>query len=240
MFSRRHRAAAVLLTGTFTLTALSACSGDDGEKDTSRDWSEAGPKAADLLDETSGVTLRLSTDDDPGVDYLSSATGTVIAEPPAFEGTVNGSVSGIPVTDVPVISVDDTMWINYALLGGWSDQFKPADLCAPDPALLLDPDAGISTVLTGTEDVKTGKRERGGKDNKETFQTYSGTATGDAVRSILPCAEGDAFDATYTVDDDGRLRTARLTGVFFPDAESVTYTIDVTEYGVTKDITAPR
>lgn len=234
----RTRVAAALLTGLFAATGLAACSGDEATK--GDDWSDAGVKAKKFLDETSGINVSISTGDDPGVDYLSAASGTIIADPPAFEGSANGSVSSIPVNGVPVISVGGTMYINHPLLGGWSDRFQPDDLCAPDPALLLDPDSGVSSVLTSSDDVKAGKSERGGKDNKETFHTYSGTATGDSIRAILPCAEGDDFEATYRIDDDGRLSSARLTGVFFPDSEEVTYTIDVTGYDVEKDISAPE
>lgn len=235
------RVAAGLLTGLLAVGGLSACSGDDGGGGGGgSSWSEAGAKAKELLDGTSGITVSISTTDDPGVDYLSSATGTIVADPAAFEGEVSGKVTGFAVNDVPVVSTDGTLWINHPLLGGWSDRFQPDDLCAPDPATLLSPDSGVSNVLTSSTDVEKGESERGGKDNKEVFTTWSGTATGDAIREILPCAEGNEFGATYRVDDDGYLRTARLTGVFFPDAEEVTYTIDVTGYDVTKDITAPE
>lgn len=233
------RVAAGLLTGLLAAGGLSACSGASGESNTPS-WADAGAKAKELLDGTSGIEVSISTGDDPGVDYLSAASGTIVADPPAFEGQVSGSVSGFAVTDVPVISVGGTLWINHPLLGGWSDRFQPDELCAPDPATLLSPDSGVSNVLTSSEDVEAGDSERGGADNKEIFHTYSGTATGDAIREILPCAEGDSFEATFRVDDDGYLRTARLTGVFFPDADEVTYTIDVTEYDVTKDITSPE
>ncbi len=235
------RVAAGLLIALVGSTSLAACGGDDKGGGAKADtWSDVGAKAKKLLDETSGVELTLATKDDPGVSYLSSAKGTIVANPPAFEGTVDGSVSGFSVTDVPVISVDGTLWINQALLGGWSDKFQPADLCAPDPAKLLDPSSGVSSVLTTSTDVKAGGSERGGKDNKEIFRTFSGKASGDAIRKILPCAEGDDFSATYRVDDKGYLRTARLSGVFFTDADPVTYTIDVTKYDATKDITAPK
>ncbi len=236
------RLAAGVLTGLFALSGLTACSGDGGGGggDDAPTWKDAAAKAKELLDGTSGIEVAISTSDDPGVNYLSAADGTIVADPPAFEGQVSGSVSGFPVNDVPVISVDGTLWINHPLLGGWSDKFQPKDLCAPDPATLLSPDSGVSNVLTSSEDVKAGESERGGTDNKEIFHTYSGTATGDAIREILPCAEGDAFDATYRVDDDGYLRSARLSGVFFPDADEVTYTIDVEKYDVTKDISAPK
>lgn len=63
---------------------------------------------------------------------------------------------------------------------------------------------------------------------------------GDTVRNILPCAEGDAFDATYRIDADGRLVQAEITGAFFPDTDAITYTIDVLAYDVEKDISAPE
>ncbi|MBM0123697.1 LppX_LprAFG lipoprotein [Pimelobacter simplex] len=232
------RVAAGLLSALVAVGALTACSGDDGgSKATS--WSDAGAKAKELLDGTSGIEVSLSTGDDPGTDYLSAASGTIVADPPAFEGTVAGRVSGFDASSIDVVSVDGTLWINAPILG-WTDQYQPADLCAPDPATLLDPSTGVSNVLTSSTGVKAGKSERGGTDNKEIFHTYAGTATGDSIRAILPCAEGDEFEATYRLDDEGHLRTARLTGVFFKDADPLTYTIDVTKYDVTKDISAPK
>ena len=236
------RVAAGLLSTLVAVGGLTACSGDDGGGggDGTPSWSDAGAKAKELLDATSGIEVSISTTDDPRVDYLKSATGTIVADPPAFEGTVDGKVAGFSVSDVPVVSVDGRLWIDHIALGGWSDRFQPKELCAPDPARLLDPASGVSSVLTSSTDVAAGKSERGGTDNKEIFHTYSGTATGDSIRRILPCAEGDSFDATYRVDDTGHLRTARFSGTFFPGADPMTYTIDVTKYDVEKDISAPK
>ncbi|MCW2842093.1 MAG: LppX LprAFG lipoprotein, partial [Nocardioides sp.] len=39
--------------------------------------------------------------------------------------------------------------------------------------------------------------------------------------------------------DSGELREARLTGVFYPDSDSMTYTIGFDDYGTEKDISAP-
>ncbi|TNM48267.1 LppX_LprAFG lipoprotein [Nocardioides albidus] len=234
------RLAAGLLSALVAVGGLSACSGDDGGGSAeAASWSDAGAKAKGLLDDTSGIEVSLSTGDDPGTDYLAAASGTIVADPPAFEGQVNGRVSGFEASSINVVSVDGRLWIEAPVIG-WTDRYQPADLCAPDPALLLDPSTGVSSVLTSSTDVKAGKSERGGKDNKEIFHTYAGTATGDSIRAILPCAEGDDFAATYRLDDEGRLRTARLTGTFFPDSEPVTYTIDITAYDVTKDISAPE
>ena len=60
------------------------------------------------------------------------------------------------------------------------------------------------------------------------------------MRNILPCAEGDDFDATYRIDADGRLTDAEITGEFFAGMDAITYTIEVQDYDVEKDITAPE
>ena len=47
---------------------------------------------------------------------------------------------------------------------------------------------------------------------------------------MIPSASGD-FDATYTINEDGELREAVLTGVFYPDTASMTYTLAFEDYG---------
>jgi lipoprotein LprG len=247
---RTTQVAAGLLTGLLSVTALASCSGDsDDSVSTNKeldadDDGEVSPEevmeGAKLhLDETSGVSVELSTGDDPGVDYLSAASGTIVADPPAFEGTVSGRVSGFDASSINVISTDGTLYVEAPVIG-WTDDYQPAELCAPDPALLLDPDTGVGNVLTSSEDLEEGDTERGGQDNKEVLTTFSGTAPGEAIRELLPCAEDDSYDVKYRVDGDGKLQSVDMTGTFFPDSEPVTYAIEVTGYDVTKDISAPQ
>ncbi|HWI43486.1 MAG TPA: LppX_LprAFG lipoprotein [Nocardioides sp.] len=246
----RSRVAAGLLTGLLAVSGLSACSGGgddtvsknkgidaDGDGKITPEEVMAAAKAE--LDKTSGVTVELSTGDDPGVDYLSAASGTIVADPPSFQGTVSGRISGFTASDIDVISVDGTLWVKAPVLG-WTDDYQPEKLCAPDPALLLDPETGVGNVLTSSEDLEEGDTERGGADNKQVLTTFSGTAPGDAVREVLPCAEDDSYAVTYRVDKDGKLDSLDMTGTFFPKSEAVTYAIKVTAYDVDKDISAPR
>jgi lipoprotein LprG len=58
------------------------------------------------------------------------------------------------------------------------------------------------------------------------------------VKNVIPTASGD-FDVTYTVTDDDELRTASLTGVFYENADPMTYTVTFEDYGTEKDIRAP-
>ena len=244
---RRLLAAAMI--GGLAATTVAACSGGDDpvtknkELDTDGDGTvspeEVLAGAKQKLDDTSGVQVSLSTDDEPDDgDYLASADGVIVADPPAFEGKVAGRVMGVKASDISVVSADGTLYVQVPVLG-WQD-VDPSDFCAPDPAQLLDPDKGVSPILTATEDLKEGDSELGGADNKETLTPYTGTVPGDTVRNILPCADGDSFDATYRINGDGELTEAEITGEFFPGNDSITYTIDVDEYGVEKDISAPE
>lgn len=232
---------------TLALATLTACSGDDD--------SPSGNQAADangddevtpqevlayaksLLDATSGVRLSLATDDTPDTDeYLKSAEG-VITTAPAFEGKAAGKFMGFEASDIGIVSVDGEFYVDVPVVG--YQTFDPDDLCAPDPALLLDPDDGVSGVLVAAEDLQEGESQRGGADNDEILTAYSGTVPGDAITNILPCAPGDSFDATFTITAEGQLRAAELTGEFFGGGGDLTYTIDISEYDVEQEISAP-
>ena len=102
----------------------------------------------------------------------------------------------------------------------------------------MDPDNGFSSILVETDGVEEGETVRGGADNSEVLTEYTGTVAGTVVENIIPSAEGD-FDVTYTVAENGELREARLTGVFYPDSDEMTYTVAIDDYGTEKDITAP-
>ena len=233
----RHLAALLVLG--LALGGLAACTDDDqGGKGDGEDAQEALEAAKTVLDETSGVTIALSTKDLPsGVTGITSAEGTGV-HPSAFEGTFKLSVSGLPA-DADVIAVDGKTYAkNSLLLPDWTE-IDPADYGAPDPAKLMDPDGGFSGLLAAAEDVKAGESVRGGKDNKEVLTAYTGTIASDAVAALIPAAEGD-FSFTYTISDADELREAVIKGAFYgADEGDVTYTLTLDDYGIEKEITAP-
>lgn len=244
-----RRLAAAALVGGLTVVSVAGCSGgddpvtnnedldDDGDGEVSPEEVMAAAKAR--LDGTSGVEISLNTDDEPETgDYLASAEGTLIADPPSFEGEVAGRVMGTTASDIAVISADGNLYVEVPVLG-WQE-LDPDDFCAPDPGGLLDPETGVSPILTATEDLEEGESELGGEDNEETVTPFTGTVPGDTVRNILPCAEGDDFDATYRIDADGNLTEAEITGEFFSGMDAFTYAIEVHEYDVEQEITAPE
>lgn len=212
-----------------------AVTGCGGKSSTHEDPATALKTAQQKLEDTSGVSLSLSTDDLPdGVQGLKSATGTV-TDAPAYDGTL-GVVTQLGSFSVPVRSVGGKVYAQIPLTPGWSE-VNPSDYGAPDPAQLISADTGVPSILAATEDPKSGKDVRGGTGNREVLSTYTGTVPASAVASIIPGASGD-FDATYALTSDDELRQVSLTGAFYGRTEN-TYTLVLTDYGTSKDITAP-
>ncbi|QWF24303.1 LppX_LprAFG lipoprotein [Nocardioides sp. LMS-CY] len=231
-----RRLSAALVAGVLALS-VAACGGsDDNGGGGDQTPEEALAAAKQTLDDTSGVELTLSTNDLPeGVTGVEKAAG-VGTHAPAFEGKITVVLSG-QAFEVPVVAVDEKVYVQLPLTTGWQD-IDPAEYGAPDPARLMSPDAGFSSLLDATTDLEAGESVRGGEDNKEILTEYTGTVSGDVVENIIPTATGD-FDATYTITDDGELRSADLTGVFYEDSDPMTYTVTFDGYGTEKDITAP-
>ena len=233
---RRRSPLLLAVCAVLAAGVLAGCGDDQKAVSDERNPEQVMDLAKTTLDETSGVNVSLKTTDlPPGVTGVKEATGVGI-HPPAFEGSLTVVLSGTDF-NVPVIAVDDTVYAQIPLTPGWSD-VDPAEYGAPDPARLMSPDAGFSALLPATEDLEEGESVRGGEDNSEVLTEYTGTVSGDVVQNIIPTASGD-FDATYTVSDNGELRSADLTGVFYEDSESMTYTVTFEDYGTEKDITAP-
>lgn len=221
------------LFAALAAVSLAACS---GSSDAGAAPEDALATAQQTLEDTSGVELTLTTDDLPdGVTGVEKAEG-VLTSAPAFDGTITVPLMGQAV-EVPIIAVDGKVYAEVPFTAGWQD-VDPAEYGAPDPARLMSADQGFTSVLAATTDLDKGDSVRGGKDNSEVLTEYTGTVPGDVVANVIPSASGD-FDATYEITDDGELRSAELTGVFYQDSESMTYTITFEEYGTEKDITAP-
>lgn len=227
-----------LLAAPILLAALvlGGCSENDTSSEPDTGPTERLAAAREILDETSGVRITLTTDDlAEGVDGLLRAEGYGTHEP-AFDGEIVVRYAGIEPT-VPIVAVGGTVYAQVPLTTGWSE-VDPAEYGAPDPADLMDADTGFSSVLTATEGVEEGEQVRGGEDNRDVLRTISGTVAGDVVAGIIPSAEGD-FDASYTLTDDDELRSMELTGDFY-GAGSMTYTITFDDYGAEPSITAPQ
>ncbi len=224
-----------LLVATTLLVAsgLSACAGDEGADELSPEDRLAAAKT--LLDDAAGVQINLQADKlPPAVNGLLSAEG-VGTHAPAFEGDIQVAAAGITAR-AEVIAVDGEV---YAILPFTTDfaPIDPADYQAPDPAALMEPEGGLSSLLTSAESVEEGEQIR---DGDVVLTEFTATIPGDVVAGVIPSAQADAdFETSFTLDDADQLAEVTMSGPFYPGADPVTYTIAFSRYGVTKDITAP-
>ena len=137
----RTRFSALAMALVAVLLGLTACSGDPKPEVRPEDTLAA---AKQNLDRTSGVRIGLSTPKLPtGVSGLVGADG-VATHDPAFKGTIKVAASGV-TADAAVVAVGGVV---YAKLPFTSKFVKidPADYSAPDPADLMNPDHGLSSV----------------------------------------------------------------------------------------------
>ena len=218
------------------LAVLVLGAGCGGGSSSDTDPADALATAQQKLEDTSGVSLSLTTNDLPeGVQGLRSASGTVTAAP-AYDGIL-GVVTDVGSFSVPVKAVGGTVYARIPLTLGWSS-VDPGDYGAPDPSQLISADKGVPSLLAATTEPKDGREIRGGPDNKDVLQTYTGTVPASAVSAIIPGATGP-FSATFALASDGELRQVELTGLFYAGGPANTYTLMLTDYGTSKDITAP-
>lgn len=227
---RRRTLAATALAAVL---ALSGCtSGSSSQERTPEDVLTA---AKTVLDETSGVRVVLEADAVPaGVDGILRASG-IGTHDPAFEGDLKVSTGGVEF-DVPVVAAQGKVFVQLPFTTEFVD-VDPTDYGAPDPAGLMEPEGGLSSLLTAAERVEEGEQVRSGED---VLAGYTATVPGEVVASIIPSASAEEdFDASFTIDEEDRLREAELTGQFYPGSDDVTYTISFDRYDTTADITLP-
>ncbi|MGD9961168.1 LppX_LprAFG lipoprotein [Nocardioides sp.] len=233
MFSSRQLIVAVALLGL----PLAGCSDSGEAAGAGKSPEDVIATAKTTLDETTGLDLDLVTHNLPDdVSGISGAEG-VATNAPAFEGELTVVLSGKSF-GVPVVAVDGKTYAQLPLVPVWSD-VDPGEYGAPEPADLVSPDKGFSAMLAATTDLEAGESVRGGKDNDEILTEYTGTVPSEAMSAIIPSVPEGNFEATYQIADNGELRQADLTGIFYDGSPEMTYTVTFQNYGTTKEITAP-
>jgi lipoprotein LprG len=226
------RAACAAVLAGFAL--LGACSDDDTSDASPDELRDRLASAKTQLDEAASIEFSLTADELPdGVTGLMDAEG-IGTHDPAFEGTV--TVSAMGGVNADVIAVGDDVYAKVSFTPDYTP-VDPSDLGAPNPALLFDPDVGVTTFLTSTGDLEAGEQSR---DGSLVLTTVTGSLSGDVVQRLIPTAESTAeFDVEYRLTDDDALHDAVMTGPFYGDAGDVTYTMSLTASDESVEITAP-
>jgi lipoprotein LprG len=224
----RVRTTAVLL-----LSALvtAACGGGSDES-----AGDLLARAKTTLDAASSVHFVLTSDGAPSGGTAVLGGEGDIARPASFEGTLQVQALGSSV-DAQVVSVDGTVYAQLPLTSGFS-VVDPATLGFGDPGALIDPDDGISQLLTAVESPELGEESRV---DGEVVREVTGSLPGDLVESLLTTEDpSQPVDAVFSIaTDSGELREVALTGPFFTADDAGGYTIVLSDFGADVQITAP-
>ena len=225
---RLRTTAALLLTAL----VLSGCGGRSSDESAG----DLLARAKTTLDDAASVHFVLTSDGAPaGGNALLGGEGD-IARPASFSGTLQVQAFGSSI-DAEVISVDGTVYAQLPLTTGYS-VVDPATLGVGDPGALIDPDTGISQLLTAAQSPELGDESRV---DGEVVREVTGTLPGDLVADLLT-SEDPAKDVTAVFSvatDSGELRQVELTGPFFSADDTGSYTIVLSDFGADVSITAP-
>lgn len=225
---RLRTTAALLLTAL----VLAGCGGGGSDESAA----DLLARAKTTLDDAASVHFVLTSDGAPaGGNALLGGEGD-IARPASFSGTLQVQAFGSSI-DAEVISVDGTVYAQLPLTTGYS-VVDPATLGVGDPGALIDPDTGISQLLTAAQSPELGDESRV---DGEVVREVTGTLPGDLVADLLT-SEDPAQDVTAVFSvatDSGELRQVELTGPFFSADDTGSYTIVLSDFGADVSITAP-
>jgi lipoprotein LprG len=232
---RLLRPAALVLLAAAALASVTNCSGGNSSAADSSEPTQMLADAKQALDDAGSLEFTLATDDLPsGTGGVLTAHGTG-THAPAFEGDLSVSQSGLTI-GAEVVAVDGKVYAKIGPLPTFTE-IDPADYNAPDPAALMSRQTGLSALLTAATDVTADGQVREGSD---LLTKITGTVPGDAVAALFPSADPVAdYPATFTIDEDSRVRTVEVTGPFYEGHGDVTYTVTFDAYGDRVEISAP-
>jgi len=233
----------LLALGAVLVLALAGCS--DDKKDTDGGNRQSGDDPVALLtaakqtiDDAASVHIVLTGRDLPeGAQALASGDG-VATHAPAFKGKLTVRTAGSAI-DAEVVAVGSKVYAKLPFTTSFIE-LPPAQLAglgAPDPAILLDPAKGLTSVLPTVKDPQIKGETR---DGAKVLTEITGTIQGKSLQGIFPKAPPDQdFPSTFKIDKATKqLVSATITGPFYDGATS-SYDVTLDRYGEQVEITKP-
>lgn len=231
------------LVAVTALLALAA-TGCTDSKD-SGDGKNSGDDAVTLLtdakktiDEAASVHIVLTGRDLPdNAQTLASGDG-VATHAPAFKGRLTVRAAGTPI-DAEVVSVGSNVYAKLPFTPKFV-RLPPSQLAglgAPDPAILLDPDKGLTSTLPTVKDPVVKGESR---DGAKVLTEITGAIRGKSLQGIFPKAPADQdFPSSFKIDKATKqLVAATISGPFYDGATS-SYDVILDKYGEQVEITKP-
>ncbi|MEU5881544.1 LppX_LprAFG lipoprotein [Spirillospora sp. NPDC047279] len=194
---------AALMMALCALTAVTACSGgDDKPGDTPAanqpDGSPTLQQASTAMAGLKSVAFTLATEDKPPI-MVKSGDIKLLKSGDA-EGTLQITQSGQSV-EMKIVAVGDSIYIK-GVTGGWRKVPKTMAAALYDPSAVLDPNRGISKLLTTVAGPKVeGTEKINGKD----ADRVRGTLPKDTLGGLIPGITSDIQGQVWINKADHRL-----------------------------------
>jgi hypothetical protein len=193
-------------------------------------------KAKTVLDGASSFHFTLMGADVTGTGPLLTGASGDMKRPASMSGTLQVSIYGLAVS-VPVVSVGGTFSVELPTSSGFTAA-NPTDYGFADPANLIDPNDGLSSLLLKCSSAQVESDDRY---NGEALHEIGCTLPGAAVAALLTsAAPSKTVAATFGIDTStDQLRQVVLTGPFVSATNNSTYTLILTNYGENVSVTPP-
>lgn len=176
-----------------------------------------------------------STDLPTSGTVLTSGQGD-LARPDQLSGDFRIAVDGLPTT-VSIIETGGKFYVKLPFAAKYQLS-DPNKFGFGDPANVIDPDHGMSHLLTLVSGAKASGHTRV---NGETLETITGTVPGSAVAQFLPdTTPSKPVDLELAINtSSNQVRQVQVTGPFVSSTTQSTYRIALTKYNESVHITAP-
>ena len=192
-------------------------------------------EAKQVVDTTAALHFAITSENASGSGIFITGGDGDAARPDRFAGTIAVSLHGIPV-NIRILSVAGVF--SVSLLGGGFTPTDPGKYGFEDPAKLIDPNAGLSSLLNDATSATLADRDRFPGSGEELYEVQV-TLPGDRVRSLLPDADpAKPVRGTVGVQvDSHQVRRVVLTGPLLDAAKDSTFTLVLDRYGESVSIT---
>lgn len=171
----------------------------------------------------------------PGA-YIVTGDGDA-KRPDEFVGKIEASVAGLLVP-VDVLSYGGTFYVQLPFSSTW-DKTDPGNYGFNDPAQIIDPQHGMSTILVNPEHVQLLARDRL---NGEELEEVKGSVAGSKISVFVQTADpSKSVDVQFGIAvNTHELRRVKLSNLYLPgDPTPTSYTIVLTNYGEGLTVTPP-
>ena len=224
---RAHVVAVAAVVAAFT---LAGCGGPSSDPATLL------RQAKQVVDSAPSAHFELTSSPVKGSGpFITGGSGNM-KRPNSFTGSLSVDFSGLSLS-IQVVAIGGVF---YAQLPT-STSFQKTDPTAygfGDPSMFLDPNHGLSNLLTICTQPSLGSDDR---NNGEELHEVNCSLPGSAVASLLTdAAPSQPVSATFGIAaTSNQLRKVVLTGPFYMGAGTTTFTLIIDGYGKSVTITPP-